>query len=59
MDVQREKKPKEGRCVICGSGRIFPHFGITEYAFSECADCGAVYNGAGDLTHSPTEEVKA
>lgn len=49
---------RAGRCVLCGSSRVHPHFGITEYAFSECEDCGAVYNGQGELT-SPEIAIEA
>lgn len=50
------KRP--GRCVCCGSWRVWAHFGISEYAFSECEDCGAVYNGQGDLTHPLPKEAR-
>ncbi|MHC1589818.1 MAG: ASCH domain-containing protein [Candidatus Hecatellaceae archaeon] len=38
-----------GHCRLCGSARLIGHYGISELAFSECLDCGAIYSSQGDL----------
>ncbi|MCW4010053.1 MAG: ASCH domain-containing protein [Candidatus Bathyarchaeota archaeon] len=37
------KRPEH--CHLCGSWKVFPH----NFGLSDCEDCGAIYNGQGEL----------